>query len=173
MTKTQLKNIIRNIPDFPIKGIQFKDITPLLTNAAAFQSTINIFCDFIKKLNATAILAPEARGFIFGSAIAYQLGLKFVPARKKGKLPFKTYTINYDLEYNTTTLQIHQDALTLEDKVVIVDDLIATAGTINACINLINQSSAQVVGIATLISLSEFSDSHHFNNIPLLAIITF
>lgn len=173
MTKESLKKIIINIPDFPIKGIQFKDINPILSNPEAFQSVINIFVDFIKKYKVTAILAPEARGFIFGAAIAYKLGIKLILARKKEKLPGKTYKVSYDLEYGTTTLEIQQNALSEKDTVVVIDDLIATSGTINACLNLINQSNAQTVAIATLISLSEFTDKHHFNNIPLLEIIQF
>lgn len=173
MTKESLKKIIINIPDFPIKGIQFKDINPILSNPEAFQSIINIFADFIKKYKATAILVPEARGFIFGAAIAYKLGIKLILARKKGKLPGKTYKVNYDLEYGTTTLEIQQNVLSKKDTVVVIDDLIATSGTINACLNLIKQSNAQTVAIATLISLSEFADKHHFGNIPLLEIIQF
>lgn len=173
MNKELLKNIIVNIPDFPVKGIQFKDINPILSNPEAFQTVINIFADFIEKNKATAILAPEARGFIFGAAIAYKLGIKLVLARKKGKLPNKTYEVTYDLEYGAATLEIHQDVLSNIDKVVVVDDLIATAGTINACLNLIKQSNAQIVGIATFISLSEFANSHHFGNIPLLEIVKF
>lgn len=173
MTKHQLQDIIVNIPDFPIKGIQFKDINPILTNPEAFQSTIDIFAKFISKQKATAIVAPEARGFIFGAAVAYKLGVKLVLARKKGKLPSKTYEVEYDLEYGKTILQIHQDALSNNDKVVIIDDLIATAGTINACIQLTEKTQAQVVGIASLISLSEFANKHHFNNIPLLEILKF
>ncbi|WP_174481548.1 adenine phosphoribosyltransferase [Spiroplasma endosymbiont of Danaus chrysippus] len=173
MTKESLKKIIINIPDFPIKGIQFKDINPILSNPEAFQSVVNIFVDFIKKCGATAILAPEARGFIFGTAIAYKLGIKLVLARKKDKLPGKTYKVTYDLEYGTAILEMQQNVLSTKDKVVIIDDLIATSGTINACLNLIKQSNAQSVGIATLISLSEFANKHHFDNIPLLEIIQF
>lgn len=173
MTKTSLKKIIINVPDFPRKGIQFKDISPILCNPDAFQTTINIFAEFISNLKVSAIIAPEARGFIFGAAVAYKLGIKLILARKSGKLPAKTYDVKYDLEYGTTNLHIHQDALSKADKVVIIDDLIATAGTINAGINLVHQSGAQVVGIAALISLSEFASKHDFGNIPLLAIIKF
>lgn len=173
MTKESLKKIIINIPNFPIKGIQFKDINPILSNPEAFQSVINIFADFVKKYKATAILVPEARGFIFGAAIAYKLGIKLILARKKGKLPGKTYKVSYNLEYGTTTLEIQQNVLSKMDTVVVIDDLIATSGTINACLNLIKQSNAQTVAIATLISLSEFADNHHFGNIPLLEIIQF
>lgn len=173
MTKDQLKEIIINIPDFPIKGIQFKDINPILTNPVAFQNIIDIFAKFISEQKATAIVAPEARGFIFGAAVAYKLGIKLVLARKKGKLPGKTYEVEYDLEYGSTTLQIHQNVLTKTDKAVIIDDLIATAGTINACIELTKKTQAQVVGIASLISLSEFENKHHFSNIPLLEILKF
>ena len=173
MNEKELKKIIVNIPDFPIKGIQFKDINPILTNPVAFQTVINIFVDFIKQYKATAIVVPEARGFIFGAAIAYKLGIKLVLARKKGKLPGNTYEVNYNLEYGTTTLEMHQDALSKQDRVVIIDDLIATSGTINACLSLVKQSKAETVAIAALISLSEFANKHQFNNIPLLEIIKF
>lgn len=168
-----LKKLIRNIPDFPNPGIQFKDITPILNNAEAFHFLINTFAEFAKKYQVTAILGPESRGFIFGAALAYNLNIKFVPARKAGKLPYKTYKVNYQLEYGSGSLEIHQDALNHHDRVLIIDDLIATAGTIHAAINLVKQSQAQVVAIASLISLTEFKEQQNFNNIPLLNLIEF
>lgn len=173
MNIDSIKQLIRNVPDFPKAGIQFKDITPILSNPEAFHFVIEKFADFAKQQQATVILAPESRGFIFGVALAYHLQLKFVPARKKGKLPAKTYQVEYDLEYGTAMLEMHQDALAKDDRVLIIDDLIATAGTIHACVDLVKQASAQVVGIAALISLSEFKAHQNFGAIPHLNLIEF
>lgn len=173
MPLENLKKIIRNIPDFPKPGIQFKDITPILSDPAAFRYIINSFSAFAKQHNVTAILAPEARGFIFAAAIAYNLGIKFVPARKPNKLPYKTYQVSYDLEYGNNILEIHQDGLLAKDRVLIIDDLIATSGTINACIDLVKKSQAKIACIATLISLTEFKNQQKFDNIPFLSLIDF
>lgn len=173
MNLDNIKTMIRNIPDFPKVGIQFKDITPILSNPEAFHYVIDSFAEFAKKQQATAILAPESRGFMFGCALAYHLNIKFIPARKAGKLPFKTYQVEYDLEYGTATLEMHQDALESSDKVLIIDDLVATAGTIHACVELVKCAKAQVTGIASLISLTEFKDQQDFNNIPYLNLIEF
>lgn len=173
MNIEEIKAMIRNIPDFPNSGIQFKDITPILNNANAFHYLIDTFALFAKKYQVTAILGPESRGFILGAALAYDLNVKFVPARKAGKLPYKTYKVEYELEYGMGSLEIHQDALTENDRVLIVDDLIATAGTIHAAIDLVKKTKAQVVAITTLISLTEFKEQQKFNNIPLLNLIEF
>lgn len=168
-----LKKMIRNVPNFPKSGIQFKDITPILASSEAFSFVIKTFADLVKKYKITAIVAPEARGFIFGSALAYVLKVKFVPIRKSGKLPYKTYHVEYELEYGTDKLEIHQDALTKSDKVLIIDDLIATSGTIHACLELVKLSKAQVVCIATLIALKEFQEQQNFGNIPFHNLIEF
>lgn len=173
MNLENLKKLVRNIPDFPQPGIQFKDITPILSNPEAFKYIIDTFSDFAKKHQVTAIIAPEARGFIFAAPMAYRLGIKFIPARKPKKLPFETYQVTYDLEYGSNALEIHQDALTDNDNVLIIDDLIATAGTINACVNLVKKTKAKIACIATLISLTEFENQHKFNNIPFLSLIDF
>lgn len=173
MNLDQIKKIIRNVPNFPKQGIQFKDITPVLANPEAFTFVIKAFADFVKKYKITAIAAPEARGFIFGSALAYALKLKFVPIRKSGKLPYKTYHVEYQLEYGTDKLEIHQDALVKTDKVLIIDDLIATSGTIHACVKLIQLTKAQVACIAVLISLREFKDQQDFGSIPFHSLIEY
>lgn len=174
MNLEYIKAIIRNIPDFPKQSVQFKDITPILNNPKAFHYIIELFADFARKNQVTAILAPESRGFIFGSALAYHLNLKFVPARKAGKLPYKTYKVNYDLEYGTTTLEIHQDAFMQDDRILIIDDLVATSGTMHACIELVKFTQAKIVGIASLISLSEFKNQQIFaKNYPYLNLIEF
>lgn len=173
MNLNSIKTMIRNVPDFPKPGIQFKDITPVLSDPGAFHFLIDTFAEFAKKHQATAILAPESRGFMLGAALAYQLNVKFVPARKQGKLPAKTYQVEYKLEYGTATLEMHQDALEAADRVLIIDDLVATAGTIHACVELVKCAQAQVVGIASLIALTEFKDHQNFNEIPYLNLIEF
>ena len=149
-----LTKYIRDIPDFPKKGIIFKDITPLLANPEAFQYTINQFCDFTQKNNIETIVAIDARGFIFGGAIANQLGLKFVPVRKKGKLPWDTKNEKYDLEYGSAEIEIHSDALKENEKVLIIDDLLATGGTAKATCTLVEQLKANIRGVAFLIDLT-------------------
>ncbi|MCL6428647.1 Adenine phosphoribosyltransferase [Spiroplasma sp. JKS002669] len=173
MNLDTIKKMIRNVPNFPKSGIQFKDITPVLANPEAFSFVIKTFADLVKKDQITAIAAPEARGFIFGSALALALKVKFVPIRKSGKLPAKTYHVEYQLEYGTDKLEIHQDALTKNDRVLIIDDLIATSGTIHACIELVQLSQAQVAAIATLITLKEFEDQQKFGKIPFHSLIEF
>lgn len=173
MNLENIKTLIRNIPDFPKAGIQFKDITPVLNNPEAFHFLIDTFAEFAKKNQVTAIVAPESRGFIFGCALAYALNVKFIPARKQGKLPAKTFQVEYKLEYGTAVLEMHQDALAATDRVLIIDDLIATAGTIHACIELVKCAKAQIVGIASLISLTEFKSHQDFGAIPCLNLIEF
>jgi len=149
-----LTKYIRDVPDFPKEGIIFKDITPLLATPEAFQYTINQFCDYAKKNDIEAIVGIDARGFIFGGAVANQLGLKFVPVRKKGKLPWKTVSKKYDLEYGSAEIEIHSDALKENEKVLIIDDLLATGGTAKATCNLVEQLKADIKGIAFLIDLT-------------------
>lgn len=173
MNLENIKAMIRNIPNFPKAGIQFKDITPILSEPKAFHYLIEAFAEFAKQHQVTAILAPESRGFIFGSALAYHLGVKFIPARKAGKLPYKTFQVEYELEYGTALLQMHQDALAKDDQVLIIDDLVATAGTIHACIDLVHSANSQIACIASLISLTEFKEQQNFNNIPYLNLIEF
>ncbi|MDP2755687.1 MAG: adenine phosphoribosyltransferase, partial [Nitrospirota bacterium] len=140
--KTDFKKYIRNIPDFPKPGILFRDITTLLNDKKAFKEAINALADKYKNKKIDAIVAVEARGFILGGALAHKLNAAFVPVRKKGKLPWKTNSVTYELEYGTDTLEMHSDSLKLNDKVLIVDDLLATGGTVQAVINLIKQLGA-------------------------------
>lgn len=139
-----IKKAIRNIPDFPKKGIQFKDITPLLLDAALFTTVIEELKNRYQNQQISKVVAIEARGFIFGAPLAIALGAGFVPIRKKGKLPYKTYGAQYALEYGTAEIEIHQDALSPQDKVLLVDDLLATGGTTQAALALISQSGANV-----------------------------
>jgi adenine phosphoribosyltransferase len=153
--KNDLKRYIRDIPDWPKKGILFRDITPLLSNAGAFSAAVDALCAGFKKTDIDYIAAIEARGFIFGTAVAKKLGVGFVPIRKRGKLPFKTESISYDLEYGTDTLEVHSDAIQNGSRVLMVDDLLATGGTMAAACKLIEKIGGQIAGIAFLIELGE------------------
>ena len=149
-----LKSRIRDIPDFPKKGIIFKDITPLLGNAKGFKAAINNMAKKYKGKQINKIVAMESRGFIFGPALALKLGCGFVPIRKKGKLPYKTIKEEYQLEYGTDILEIHEDAVKPGENILIVDDVLATGGTAKAVCSLITKLDAKVVGLCFLIELS-------------------
>ncbi len=148
-----LSKYIANVPDFPKEGIQFKDITPLMQNGAAFKESVNRFVEFAKSVNADVIVGPEARGFIFGCPTAAELGIGFIPVRKPGKLPRETVDFEYDLEYGSNTLSMHVDSIKPNQRVLIVDDLLATGGTVKATIDIVEQLKGQVVGLAFLIEL--------------------
>lgn len=148
-----LKDYIESIVDYPKKGIIFRDITPLLQDGDAFKYTIKKLAEFAKSKGATKIVGPEARGFMFGCPVASELGIGFVPIRKPGKLPRKTIDESYDLEYGSNTLCCHEDALTKDDKVVIIDDLLATGGTALATAHLCEKLGAEVLGLEFVIDL--------------------
>ena len=161
-----LESYIRSIPDWPKKGILFRDITPLLADPKAFAEAINALCAGFTDSSVKYVAAIEARGFIFGAAVAKKLNAGFVPIRKKGKLPFKTESITYDLEYGTDTLEVHSDAIekgslvgakrpAVARKVLMVDDLLATGGTMAAACKLIEKIGGQIVAISLLIELTE------------------
>ena len=149
-----LKKYIRDVPDFPKKGIIFKDITTLLKEKGAFQEAIDILYKRYKDEGIDKLVAIESRGFIFGGALAYRLGAGFVPVRKKGKLPSKTHSVTYDLEYGADTLEIHADAVKPGDKVLLLDDLLATGGTAGAVTILIEKLGGKIAEIAFLIELT-------------------
>ena len=149
-----LKKYIRSIPDWPKEGILFRDITPLLADPAALTAATEALSADFHGAGIEYVAAVEARGFIFGAAVAEKLGAGFVPIRKKGKLPSKTESITYDLEYGTDTLQVHVDAVKNQAKVLMVDDLLATGGTMAAACKLIEKIGGQIVGITFLIELS-------------------
>jgi len=150
---SSIKSKIRTIADFPKKGIQFRDITTLLSDPEGLRETIDAFSDFCKGKNITAVVGIEARGFILGSAVAYKLGLGFIPIRKKGKLPGKTISHEYALEYGTDTLEIHVDALKPGESVLLIDDLLATGGTCLAAAKLIEKCGAKVAEIEFIVDL--------------------
>ena len=144
---------IRDIPDFPTEGIVFKDITPLLADPAAFRTAVDTIAEPYTGVGVTKVMGAEARGFIFGGALAYTLGAGFIPARKPGKLPWNTSRAEYDLEYGTDALEVHADALGEDDVVLIVDDVLATGGTAAAKAQLAMSTGAKVAGFAFLIEL--------------------
>jgi adenine phosphoribosyltransferase len=148
-----LTRYIRDIPDFPQEGVVFKDITPLLADPKAFHESIDLIAAAYADAGVTKVLGAEARGFIFGGAIAYKLGAGFVPARKPGKLPWKTAKADYELEYGVDSLEMHLDAIEPGDKVVIVDDVLATGGTAAAKAQLVTNNGGEVAGFAFLIEL--------------------
>ncbi|MCB2155444.1 adenine phosphoribosyltransferase [bacterium] len=145
---------LRTIPDFPKPGIQFKDITPLLGDPAAFNAVIFGIAERYHAAGLTKIVGIESRGFIFGAALAHALGLGFVPVRKAGKLPADVFTESYALEYGEATVELHKDALSADDRVLIVDDLLATGGTLEAAAKLVQKSGAQIAGMWLLIELA-------------------
>lgn len=148
-----LKEHIRSIPDFPKPGIVFRDITTLLARPTVFGHAVNLFAEHFRGRGVTAVIAAEARGFIFAAPLAIQLGAAFIPVRKPGKLPFETHSFHYELEYGSDTLEMHTDALSEGDQVLLVDDLLATGGTMEACIQITERTGASVVGCAFVIEL--------------------
>ncbi|MBU1999161.1 MAG: adenine phosphoribosyltransferase [Candidatus Omnitrophica bacterium] len=153
MSRINLESHIRSIPDFPKQGILFRDITTLLKDPEAFRASVDEMVRKYKKKKINLVVAVESRGFIFGSALAYKLGAGFVPVRKKGKLPSETISATYELEYGTDTLEIHKDAITPGAKVLIVDDLLATGGTMKAVTELVRQLRGKIFGIVCLVEL--------------------
>ncbi len=168
-----LKKYIRNIPDWPKKGILFRDITPLLAQPAAFAEAVDALCADFEDKDIDYVASVEARGFIFGAAVAKKLGAGFVPIRKKGKLPFKTESITYDLEYGTDTLEVHCDAIKKGAKVLMVDDLLATGGTMAAACKLIEKIGGQIEGIAFLIELDALHGREKLKGYELNVLLTF
>jgi adenine phosphoribosyltransferase len=168
-----LSRFIREIPDYPKPGILFKDITPLLGNPTAFHKAIDEFGLRYKCEAIDVVAGTEARGFIFGAALAYRLGAAFVPIRKKGKLPYETHETTYDLEYGSDTLAVHQDAFPKHSKVLMCDDLLATGGTLAASVDLIEKLEGHIVGIAVLIELLELNGREKIPNYDIFSLIKY
>ncbi|MGH8594894.1 MAG: adenine phosphoribosyltransferase [Gammaproteobacteria bacterium] len=167
----RLEAKIRNIPDFPSPGIQFKDITPLVRDPVALRLTVHQLLHPFLGERLTAVAGMEARGFIFGSLVAWELGVGFVPLRKPGKLPFQVQSASYDLEYGSTTLELHVDALGPGDRVLLIDDLIATGGTAAASCELIEQVGAEIAGCAFVIELDELKGRQKLSRYRVHALI--
>ncbi len=168
-----LKNRIRDIPDFPKKGIIFKDITTLLKDPAAFKEAVDLLAEKFKNQKIEQVIAIESRGFIFGSVLAYKLGAGFVPVRKKGKLPYETKSVTYQLEYGTDTLEIHKDAIHKKSRVLIVDDLLATGGTVEAVAKLVRSFNAHIAGVAFLVELTFLNGKKKLKDLPVYSIIEY
>ncbi len=168
-----LKQYIAMIPDFPTKGIQFRDITPLMADGKAFKEACDKLVVFAQKVKADIIVGPESRGFIFGCPIAYDLGIGFVPVRKPGKLPRETISCKYDLEYGSNELHMHKDGIKKGQKVLIIDDLLATGGTVKATIKMVEELGGEVVGCAFLIDLADLHGKEHLKDYNVYSIMTY
>lgn len=168
-----LKSYIREIPDFPKQGIVFKDITPLLQNPRSFCYAVDAIADFLGSKRTDAILSIEARGFFFGAALAYRLQKPLVPIRKEGKLPSSTTSVTYSLEYGTDTLEVHKDGILAGQEVVIVDDVLATGGTVGAACRLVDEMGARVSGLAFLIELGFLDGRKNLSNYDICSLITY
>lgn len=168
-----LNDYIADVQDFPKKGILFKDITPLMQDGDAYKSSCDEFIKFAKELDADIIMGPEARGFIFGCPTAYALNIGFIPVRKPNKLPRETVEVSYDLEYGSNTLCIHKDSVKPGQKVVIIDDLLATGGTVEATIKLVEKLGGKVVGCAFLIELVELHGRDKLAGIPVKTLLAY
>jgi adenine phosphoribosyltransferase len=165
--------LIRDVPDFPKKGILFKDITTLLKNPRAFKQSIDQLTELVRGLSPTVVIGMESRGFIFAAPIAYQLDAGFVPVRKLGKLPGDVISAEYDLEYGTNTLELHRDAVAPGDRVLIVDDLLATGGTVSATIELVERLHGKVVAVAFLVELMALKGRDRLQDYEVLSLLKF
>jgi adenine phosphoribosyltransferase len=161
-----LRSCIRDIPDYPKEGIVFFDITPLLSNPTAFRYTVDALAERFSDCGATKIAAAEARGFLFGAPLAYKMGIGFVPVRKPGKLPYQTTQVTYDLEYGTDTLCMHVDAIEKGDNVLVIDDLLATGGTVGGMLQLVKNNGGNIVGIGFVIELGFLDGTAKLQGIP-------
>lgn len=167
-----LTPFIRDVPNFPKPGITFKDITPLIGNAAALAYSIDRLAEAVAGLNITCVVGIESRGFIIAPPVALRLGVGFVPVRKPGKLPWKARKQTYQLEYGTDSIEIHEDALTSQDRVLVVDDVLATGGTASAAVSLVNGCGATVVAAAFLIELSFLGGAKRLS-CPIISVVRY
>jgi adenine phosphoribosyltransferase len=168
-----LRSLIRDIPDFPKPGILFRDITTLLRDPEGLKYTIDTMAEHCAALAPDYIVGMESRGFIFGTPLAYKLKAGFVPVRKSGKLPADVHTVEYDLEYGTDRLQIHQDAFQAGSRVLIVDDLIATGGTAAAAAQLVQQTGAELVGFGFIIELTGLAGRKNLPEAPIVTLVQY
>ncbi|QIK70366.1 adenine phosphoribosyltransferase [Erysipelothrix sp. HDW6C] len=168
-----LKKYIATIEDFPKEGILFRDITPLMADGKAFAEATRLFVEFAKKVGAEVIVGPESRGFIFGCPVAYSMEIGFIPVRKPGKLPRETVSYAYDLEYGSNELHIHKDGIKPGQKVLIIDDLLATGGTIEASVSLVRELGGEVVGCGFLIELEDLEGRKKLEGIDVFTIMQY
>jgi len=168
-----LKQYIRNIPDFPKKGILFRDITTLLSDKKKFSEVLDVLHKRYLDKNIDAVVAIESRGFIFGGALADKLGAAFTPVRKKGKLPYKTLNAKYSLEYGEDVIEIHEDAFGPGAKVLLIDDLLATGGTMAAAVELVKKLKGDILEIAFLIELSDLNGRAKLKGVPVYSMVTY
>lgn len=173
MSLDAIKAAIRDVPDFPVEGIVFKDITPVLGDAELLKATIKLFSDRYADMNIQKVAGVESRGFIFGTALATEIKSGFIPIRKKGKLPWKTFEKSYDLEYGSATLEMHQDAVKPGERVLLLDDLLATGGTAAATRFMLEQAGAEVVEAAFLIELAFLNGREKLAGLPVFSPIVF
>ena len=173
MSVDDLKAKIRDVPDFPEPGIVFKDIMPLLSDPATLAETVDLLAEWIEPRKPDVMLGAEARGFILGAALAYKLGCGFVAARRPGKLPWKTVSATYALEYGDNTLELHADAIAHGARILVHDDLLATGGTAKAICDLAEQLGGQIVGVAFVIELAFLEGRKHLENYDVHSLITY
>jgi adenine phosphoribosyltransferase len=172
-TTSDLASKIRDVPDFPKPGILFKDITTLLKDGASFRAAVDGLLDKIGKRDIDCVVGMESRGFIFAAPIAYKLDAGFVPVRKLGKLPGEVISTEYDLEYGTNTLELHSDAIAAGDRVLIVDDLLATGGTVSATIELVERLEGKVAAVAFLVELTDLNGRDRLRDYEVISLIQF
>jgi adenine phosphoribosyltransferase len=168
-----LRENIRDVPDFPKPGIIFKDITPLLKNHSAFSATIDNLVQRYSGKKVDVVVGIESRGFIFGAPLAEKLGAAFVPVRKKGKLPYKTVDMSYDLEYGSATIEMHTDAISRGQRVVVIDDLLATGGTAGAACRLVTEQGGEVIECAFIVELGFLNGRDKIKGVPVYSMITY
>jgi adenine phosphoribosyltransferase len=168
-----LARLIRSIPDFPVKGILFRDITTLIRDGEAFQEAVDTMVEHYIDIDIDVVVAVEARGWIFGAPLAYELGAGFVPVRKPNKLPSETVSVSYSLEYGSNVLEMHKDAISAGTKVLIVDDLLATGGSAKAAVDLVEKLGGKVVGLAFLIELVDLKGRDQLKAYDIYSMIKF
>lgn len=169
----KFQDYIKNVPDFPIEGIQFKDITPLIGDGKAFRAAVKELAEFAVEKKANVVIGPDARGFIIGAPVATAIGAGFVPVRKPGKLPREVLSYDYSLEYGKNTLCMHKDAIKPGDRVVIMDDLLATGGTVEATIKLVEEAGGTVVGLGFMIELIELNGRVKIKEYPIKVLMQY
>ena len=169
----ELTDFIRDIPDFPKPGIIFKDITPLLRDPVAFRETVLRMAEPLRGRSIDAIVSVEARGFLFGAALAYELGLPMVPARKRGKLPYDVISVTYSLEYGEDTLEMHTDGVMAGQRVIVVDDVLATGGTLAAACRLVEKAGGTIDGLSLVVELSFLEGRNQLQGYEISSVITY